>query len=106
MQSTIRVIYDVSDDVHWTPVEVDELVLAPDLIMEITDDEPNIFVLDYPINKDQTSIHIDRATCKRFHAEFLPVGKLLKGEIDIDWLRKATFLQVVKVFAEVPGYEY
>jgi hypothetical protein len=98
----IMVKYDVSDDEDWTPIEVEEIVLAPDLILEKTDDEPNVFILDVPIKQGQMSLVIDRATCKRLQVDFLPVGDLLDGKLRMDWLREVSFLDLVRAFAEVP----
>jgi hypothetical protein len=102
MVQKIRVKYDVSDDVEWVPEEVDEIVLSPDLILESTEDEPTIFILDTPIKADQTFVVIDRATCRRFQADFLPMDNLLNGDISFDWLRNVSFLDMVRAFAEVP----
>jgi hypothetical protein len=102
MMRKIKVIYVVSDDVDWTPVEVEEIVLAPDLILETTEEEPTIFILDVPVSQGQTYMVIDRATCKRFQADFLPVSNLLDGTLSIEWLRGVSFLDLVRAFAEVP----
>ncbi|PFP30121.1 hypothetical protein COJ96_06795 [Bacillus sp. AFS073361] len=96
MVRNIRVIYTDSVDPDWTPLEVDEILLAPDMVLESTEEEPFIFLLDYPVKEDQSFVYIDRETCKRFYAEFLD------SEMDLDWLTKASFLQVVRGFAKGP----
>jgi hypothetical protein len=98
----IMVKYDVSDDDEWVPLEVEEIVLAPDLILETKEEEPDIFILDVPIREDQTFLVIDRATCKRLQVDLLPVGELLDGTLRIDWLKEVSFLDLVRALAEVP----
>jgi hypothetical protein len=99
----IRVVYTDSEDLDWFTEEIEEILLAPDMVLESTEDEPEIFVLDYPVKDDQKFIYIDRATCKRFHAEFLASDNPIMTEIDFEWLTKASFLQVVRVFSEPPS---
>jgi hypothetical protein len=96
MVRTIRVIYTDSLDPDWMTEEVEEILLAPDMVIDNNEGEPFIFVLDYPVKEDQTFIYIDRETCKRFYAEFL------SSEMNHDWLTKATFMQVVRGFSKRP----
>jgi hypothetical protein len=79
-----------------------EILIAPDMILKSTEEEPFVFVLDYPVRDDQDFIYIDRETCKRFYAEFLELINLWSSGIDLNWLTRASFLQVVRVFAKRP----
>jgi hypothetical protein len=95
---TIRVIYTDSLDPDWSTEEVTEILLAQDMILESTNDEPVIFVLDQPLEDGQEQVYIDRETCRRFYADFLERS----SGIDLKWLSKASFLQVVRGFARKP----
>jgi hypothetical protein len=95
---TIRVIYTDSLDPDWTTEEIDEILLAPDMVLESTEVEPIVFVLDEPIKDNQKFISIDRETCRRFYADFLEMDK----GIDLNWLTKASFMEVVRTFAKRP----
>jgi hypothetical protein len=98
LNRTIRVIYTDSLDPDWTTEEIDEILLAPDMVLETTEVEPNVFVLDEPIKDNQNFISIDRETCRRFYAEFLENV----SEVDLNWLSTASFMEVVRSFAKRP----
>jgi hypothetical protein len=91
----IKAVYTVSDDPDFGVVEDEVFLLAPNIILERNYNDAVILIPNEPISDDQNIVHIDRVDCGMLEVEFLDGQNERLTDLGIEWLAKASFLEVV-----------
>lgn len=101
MARVIKVNYTASDDPHFVPGAEPTVLLAPDVTLDIYDDEFVFRFPDAPVSDNQDEADIDLAICKRFAIGIL--SDYDNSEVDYEWLATVSLLDFVRKLATVKG---
>jgi hypothetical protein len=91
----IKAVYTVSDDPDFGVVEDEVFLLAPNIILERSDNDAVILIPNEPISDGQNIVYVDRADCGMLEVDFLDGQNERVNELGIEWLAKASFLDVM-----------
>ncbi|MBY0144264.1 hypothetical protein [Neobacillus niacini] len=96
----IKAVYTVSDDPDFGVVEDEVFLLAPNVILERSENDAVILIPNEPISDDQNTVYIDRAECGMLEAEFLEGDNERLDALGLEWLATASFLEVMYELAK------
>lgn len=96
----INVTFTVSDDPQSEAWADSVIALSDRVVLERYEPGVNLLVLPEALSEGASEVHIDRARCRMLELEFISMDSLQMIQNGVEWLRQASFLEVVEAFAE------
>lgn len=99
MVRKVIVEYTASDDPDFGVLQEEAILIADDMIIETEDGSPWVFLIIPPVPYNQNFIEVDRAKCGYFSLEFSHKWNDDEPEPDFDFLKRASFLDFIRMYA-------